>query len=138
MDHEHEEIAGKCMSAAYSGGMTFPEIVGTLQGAGFESYAVDFRRACAIYYLGDGDSVALQTERETVPIAETFDVAAVQAAIREAQNLVPGYTYRGFCEKVMRAGCVGYVVSFPGQRAVYSGRTAEALVEHFPRAMIMS
>lgn len=54
------------------------------------------------------------------------------AAIREAQSLVPGYTYRGFCAKARAAGCAGYIVSFLGRRAVYFGRTAETLTEPFP------
>jgi len=34
---------------------------------------------------------------------------------------------------VVAAGCTGYLVSFPGQRAVYFGRTGETHVEHFPQ-----
>jgi uncharacterized protein YbcV (DUF1398 family) len=133
MNQNREKIARTCMQASYSGEMSFPEIVGTLEKAGFESYAVDFRRATAVYYCPDGDAVALATEAHDIAISSTFDIASVHAAIREAQQSAPGYTYRGFCEKVMRAGCVGYVVSFPGRRAVYSGRTAEMHVEHFPQ-----
>src|ERR1700759_54488 len=33
-----------------------------------------------------------------------------------------GYTYKGSCKKAVTAGCAGYVVSFPGRRAVYMGR----------------
>jgi uncharacterized protein YbcV (DUF1398 family) len=113
--------------------MTFPQIVGTLMQEGFESYSIDFRRSKAIYYRPDGDSVELPTHRLNVPIAESFDTAPIQAAIREAQQLVQGYTYEGFCRKVMDAGCVGYTVSFSGRRAVYYGRTAEVHVEQFPQ-----
>jgi hypothetical protein len=66
------------------------------------------------------------------PVASAFHPAGVQAAIREAQQMVPGYSYAGFCEKVASAGCAGYIVSFLGRRAVYFGRTAETLVERFP------
>ena len=113
--------------------MTFPQIVGTLIQDGFESYSIDYRRAKAIYYRPDGDSVELATHRFDVPVAETFSTAAIQAAIREAQQLAPGYTYAGFCRKVIDAGCAGYIVSFSGRRAVYFGRTAETHVEHFPQ-----
>jgi uncharacterized protein YbcV (DUF1398 family) len=112
--------------------MTFPQIVGTLMQEGFESYAIDYRRSKAIYYRPDGDSVELATHRLDTPVAETFDTAAIQAAIREAQQLAPGYTYEGFCRKVMDGGCAGYIVSFSGRRAVYFGRTAETHVELFP------
>jgi uncharacterized protein YbcV (DUF1398 family) len=113
--------------------MTFPQIVGTLMQEGFESYAIDFRRASATYYLPDGDSVVLPTHGGEAPIAAALDTVAVRAAIKEAQQLAPGYTYAGFCAKVMAAGCAGYIVSFTGRRAVYFGRTAETHVEHFPQ-----
>jgi uncharacterized protein YbcV (DUF1398 family) len=67
-----------------------------------------------------------------VPIAPSFDGSLVHAAIKEAQDLVPGYTYGGFCKKVAAAGCAGYIVSFSGRRVVYFGRTAETHVELFP------
>ena len=100
---------------------------------GFESYAIDFRRASATYYLPDGDSVVLPTHRSAMPIAGTLDAEAVQTAIMEAQQLVPGYSYAGFCAKIMAAGCASYIVSFAGRRAVYLGRRGEVHVEHFPR-----
>lgn len=74
----------------------------------------------------------MPTPRLPVPVAAAFDTAGVQAAIREAQQMVPGYTYPGFCRKVMAAGCAGCIVSFSGRRALYVGRTAETGVEDFP------
>lgn len=126
-------IAQTCLDGAENGSMTFPEIVGTLIKAGFESYVVDYRRSTATYYLPDGDSVVLPAHYGNTPIALTLDIAAVQSALKEAQQLVPGYTYAGFCRKVMAAGCAGYIVSFPGRRAVYFGRDAEIHVERFPQ-----
>lgn len=127
------EIAASCLRAAEDNAMSFPQIVATLMEAGFESYAIDFRRGTATYYLTSGDSVELPTSLEHGPVAPAFDTTTIQAAIKEAQRLAPGYTYRGFRQKVTAAGCAGYVVSFPGRRAVYFGRTAETHVEHFPR-----
>ena len=112
--------------------MTFPQIVGTLMAAGFEGYAVDFRRASAAYYLPSGDSVALPTHGDDLQVNASFDTAALRAAIREAQALSPGYSYKSFCRKAKGAGCAGYLVSFPGRRAVYFGRTGETHVELFP------
>jgi uncharacterized protein YbcV (DUF1398 family) len=126
-----KEVANACLRGAENNTMTFPEIVQTLMEAGFESYSIDFRRACAIYYLRNGQSVEHPTD-ESGFVAENFDVAAVREAIREAQKLVPGYSYNGFCKKVMKAGCAGYFVSFSGRRAVYMGRTADIHVEYFP------
>jgi uncharacterized protein YbcV (DUF1398 family) len=132
MIDQQKAIARSCLAGAEANAMTFPRIVETLMQAGFESYGIDFRRARAAYYLPDGESVELPTHRIAVPIAPNFDAPRLQAAIREAQHLVPGYTYRGFCEKAASAGCAGYIVSFPGRRALYFGRTAESHVEHFP------
>lgn len=132
MRDEQWAVAEKCLTGAINGAMDFPAIVGALTGAGFESYEVDFRRGEAVYFLSSGESVVLPIHRDDTDIGALFDVAAVQAAVGEAQANAPGYTYAGFCAKVKRAGCVSYIVSFPGRRAVYLGRTAEAHVEHFP------
>lgn len=131
-DDHKKSVARRCLEGAESNTMTFPQIVATLMEEGFESYTVDFRRTVATYYMPDGDSIELPMHRIDVPVAPTFDAAPIQAAIREAQQLVPGYTYKGFCKKVASAGCAGYIVSFSGRRALYLGRTAETHVEHFP------
>src|ERR1700722_3475371 len=124
MTPAQENAAKSCLLGAENDTMTFPVIVQTLIQAGFESYAIDYRRCRAIYYLPDGQSAEYPTH-PSGPVAERFDTGAIQVAIREAQQLVPGYTYKGFCQKVTKAGCAGYVVSFAGRRAVYIGRTAE-------------
>ncbi len=132
MDNHKRSVAKACCEGAEDNSMTFPQVVGRLMQEGFESYAVDFRRAIATYYASDGDSVDVRTHKIDVPVASVFDAKRVQAAIKEAQQLVPGYTYLGFCKKVTAAGCAGYVVSFLGRRALYIGRTAETHVEYFP------
>lgn len=132
MNDHQTTTARACLEAAKENTMAFPQIVGALIDAGFESYAIDFRRGIATYYLPDGDSIELPAHTVPAPIAPAFDTARVQAAIREAQQQVSGYTYRGFCERAVAAGCAGYVVSFSGRRALYIGRTAETHVEHFP------
>ncbi len=132
MDATKIAIAEACVNAAESGAKDFPQIVMMLADAGFESYCVDYRRGTATYYVPDGESVELAVPTVRGPIAKTFDADAIQAAIREAQTKAPGYTYLGFCEKVRAAGCASYTVSFLGQRAVYSGRSAETHVEYFP------
>ena len=82
--------------------------------------------------MPDGDLVEVPTHKIDDPVAPSFDAGHIQAAIKDAQQLVPGYTYRGFCKKIASAGCAGYIVSFSGRRALYIGRTAETHVEHFP------
>jgi uncharacterized protein YbcV (DUF1398 family) len=131
MDTKQQAIARQCLDGAENGTMTFPQMVGTLMAAGFDGYLVDLRLGQATYYLPDGEGLELPAHRSAV--AAEFDTAGVKAAIREAQGLVPGYTYTGFCDKVKRAGCAGYMVSFPGRRVLYFGRTAETHVEHFPQ-----
>lgn len=125
-------IARTCLEGAESGAMTFPQIVGALMNAGFDGYSVDLRTATATYYLKTGEAVTLDAVKPSAPVAERFDAEAVRAAIREAQALVPGYTYKGFCAKVAAAGCAGYLVSFPGKRVLYYGRTGETHTEYFP------
>jgi uncharacterized protein YbcV (DUF1398 family) len=131
-DHARR-VAKTCLDGAENNSISFPEIVGTLMQEGFEGYAVDFRRSIATYYLSNGDCVELSTHGIEVAVAPAFDADAIRAAIKEAQQQVPGYTYKGFCKTVALAGCAGYVVSFSGRRALYIGRTAETHVEHFPQ-----
>jgi len=132
METRLQTIARNCLDGAYANTMDFPEIVGTLMATGFEGYTVDYRRGTSIYYLADGDSIAFNNPPAEDHIAAGFDIPALQAAIRGAQTKAAGYTYKGFCNAVKAAGCAGYLVSFPGRRAVYFGRTAEVHVEHFP------
>ena len=131
MDALSVALAERCLRGAEDDTMTFPEIVRTLAEAGFEGYAVDFRALTATYYLRDGASAVLAI-RAAAAVSAGFDVAPIQAAIREAQALAPGYSYERFCRKVAAAGCAGYMVSFSGRRALYYGRTGEIHVELFP------
>ncbi len=133
MDTKQQATARQCLDGAENNTMTFPQIVGKLIEAGFDGYLVDLRLGQATYYLPGGEGLELPTHASTVAVSAQFDTGAVQAAIREAQALVPGYTYKSFCDKVKRAGCAGYLVSFPGRRVLYFGRTAENHVEHFPQ-----
>lgn len=131
MTPEQQLTAARCLAAAYDGTMAFPAIVATLHAAGFESYEVDFRRGTSTYFTAH-DHVALAIPHADAAIPARFDAAEVAEAVREAQRAAPGYTYAGFCARVKAAGCSGYTVSLLGRRVVYTGRTAEHHVEHFP------
>jgi len=133
MNDQQTATAKASLVAAYDGTMDFPAIVGALIAAGFEGYSVDYRRKVCAYYLPDGDSVELSLPPDDQTVASEFLGETVKAAIQEAQTGAAGYTYKGFCRKVKAAGCAGYIVSFPGRRVLYFGRTAETHVEHFPR-----
>jgi uncharacterized protein YbcV (DUF1398 family) len=127
-----KDVARATLEGSESGTMTFPQNVRMLTEAGFDAYAVDFRRSTRTYYMLGGEAVELETERTSTPVAERFDAAVIKEALREAQALVPGYTYKGFCAKVAGAGCAGYLVSFAGKRVLYYGRTGETHTEYFP------
>jgi uncharacterized protein YbcV (DUF1398 family) len=127
-----ETTARQCLEAAESNSMTFPQVVSTLMGAGFEGYSVDFRRGMIVYYTPTGETVEFSGPRPALPVAAQFDATVIKEAILEAQALVPGYTYKGFVTKVAGAGCAGYLVSFLGRRVLYFARSAETHVEHFP------
>lgn len=121
-----------CLQAAYSGSLGFPEIVGRLIEAGFESYAVDYRRNTQTFYLPDGESVVLDMPQPAGPVAKGFDARRLADLVLWAQSNAADYSFAGFSTLAKQAGCAGYIVSFLGRRVVYLGRTAETHVEHFP------
>lgn len=133
MDAGRTAIAQDCLRAAHDGSLSFPEIIEKLLEAGFEGYSVDYRRNSQIYYLPDGDNVELALPHADGSVAAAFDSAGVAALVRWAQANEPDYSYPAFCEKAKAAGCAGYLVSFPGRRVVYYGRTAETHIELFPQ-----
>jgi uncharacterized protein YbcV (DUF1398 family) len=132
MTKDWKDIARATLEGAEADTMTFPDSVKMLMQGGFDGYAVDFRRGTRTYYRPDGEALELQTARLSTPVAERFDAALVKDAIREAQQMVPGYSYKKFCAKVISAGCAGYIVSLLGKRVVYYGRTGEIHTEYFP------
>lgn len=132
MTKDWKEIAHMTLERSEADTMTFPEGVKMLMEGGFDGYAVDFRRGTRTYYLAGGEALELSAQRLSVPVAERFEAAVVRDAIREAQQMVPGYSYKKFCAKAMGAGCAGYLVSLLGKRVVYYGRTGEIHTEHFP------
>lgn len=133
MDAQQMTIAERCLNAAYDRTMAFPEIVGALIKAGFEGYAVDYRRNTTSYFLPDGDCVTLQNRPSEGMVAAQFDQSGVAAQIKWAQANPPEYCYAAFCKNVKALGCAGYLVSFLGRRVLYFGRTAETHVELFPQ-----
>ncbi|MFC5759305.1 DUF1398 family protein [Rhizobium sp. GCM10022189] len=132
MNAQQRVIAEDCTRASEEDRMSFPQILGLLSEAGIESYFADLRRGVKVYYLPAGETLEIATGAARPPVAETFDAAAVGAAVQWAQAAAADYSYKGFCGRVMAAGCMGYLVSLPGRRAVYFGRTGQTHVEHFP------
>ncbi|MGQ3030094.1 MAG: DUF1398 domain-containing protein [Ferrovibrionaceae bacterium] len=133
MDAQRTAIAETCLAGAYDGSLAFPDIIGMLIAAGFDGYAVDYRRNVTTYCLAEGGCVVLDNRPSDQPVAAAFDAAGLAAQIKWAQANPPDYSYSAFCRNVRALGCAGYLVSFPGRRVLYFGRTAETHVEHFPR-----
>jgi uncharacterized protein YbcV (DUF1398 family) len=133
MDAQRIAIARRCLDGAHDGSMSFPDIVGKLIESGFDGYVVDYRRDTTTYFLPDGDSIVLDTRRSGAAVAVAFDQPGIVAQIKWAQANPPDYSYAAFCANVKAMGCAGYVVSFPGRRVLYYGRTAETHTELFPQ-----
>ena len=121
----HEAARGSSESRLH-----FGQVIGLLVQAGVESYAVDYRAQRSTYYLPDGEALDLATAMPDVAIAQDFDAAALQAAIRGAQQGV--VMYPQFKQLSRRAGCVGYTVWIAGRHVSYFGRKGETHMERFP------
>jgi uncharacterized protein YbcV (DUF1398 family) len=132
MNTNVKSVVEECTKASGENRLNFPEQLKKLKEAGVEGYYTDLRRSIRIYYLPTGESIEIVAAEVGVNVAEAFDAKSVEAAVRQAQ--AGTITYKTFCEKVMVAGCSGYIVSLLGRRVVYFGRTAETHVELFPAA----
>lgn len=132
MPDEIKAILEDCSHGSAAGRLTFPQVIRNLLHAGVERYHADLQRAETTYYLPDGDSLCVRAHVVAQKPAEAFDPAGIEAALRAIQ--AKQISYLGFCEQIMKAGCVSYIVSLAGRRAVYYGRTGEVYVEPFPQA----
>lgn len=130
MDNHIKQIIEESVAAAYAGTRDFPTHVAAVAAHGIESYRVDFRQHASSYFLPSGDSHTIEMASSHVPIADAFDEDAVVTAIRNIQQ--GQIEYPEFVERIMRAGCVGYVVWIAGRHVSYFGRRGEMHVEHFP------
>ena len=125
-------VAEECTAGSDDGRLTFPQVVKKLIDAGVEQYHADLRRSEKTYYMPDNKSVVVASAAIAGSPARDFSSAAVETAVRAIQRDEIGYME--FCERIVAAGCVGYLVSIVGRRAVYFGRTCDNYVEPFPQA----
>lgn len=132
MKPEIINIVQECTDASDQERVTFPEVVMKLAQAGVERYHTDLLRAEKVYYLPSGESHRVEAHHVDATPAFEFSADRVEAAIRAIQQ--QKIQYREFCERIVSAGCVGYMVSLAGRRAVYYGRTGDSYVEPFPNA----
>lgn len=120
----------ECTAGSDEQRLTFPEVLGRLAAAGIERYRADLVRAEKVYYDADGRSYVTPAKPSRVAPTRIFSAADVDAAVRASQS--GAIKYNEFCNRIAAAGCVDYVVSLVGRRAVYYGRGGEAHVEPFP------
>ena len=99
---------------------------------GVESYFADYRARTTTYYLPDGQAHSVALHGSDIAIANGFNAAGVQAAVRGAQQ--GDVEYPEFLKLTKAAGCVGYIVWIAGRHVDYFGRRGEVHVEHFPSA----
>jgi uncharacterized protein YbcV (DUF1398 family) len=132
MQEHVTRIMQECTDASDQERIGFPEVVAKLMQAGVERYHADLLRAEKIYYLPSGESQRLPAAKVDATPAAIFAADGVAAAVRAIQQRK--IKYREFCGRIAQAGCVGYIVSLAGRRAVYYGRTGESYVEPFPSA----
>jgi uncharacterized protein YbcV (DUF1398 family) len=132
MTKDWKAIARATHEGSESGAVSFPQSIQMLMAAGFDGYLVDLRRATRTYYLSSGETAEFSSPPPSKPVGANFEAETIRQAIKEAQELKPGYTYQGFCAKIAAAGCAGYVVSLLGTRVLYFGRSGETHTEYFP------
>ena len=130
MDTQVQAVVRECSKASAEERITFPEVVAKLNQAGIERYHADLVRSEKTYFLPDGSSEVVPNSTISPVPADTFSADGVEAAVRAIQSGL--IQYKAFCERIAAAGCVGYMVSLAGRRAVYYGRTGETYVESFP------
>jgi uncharacterized protein YbcV (DUF1398 family) len=130
MSPQFREVVAECAAASDDETITFPDVVRTLMAVGVERYHADLVRGERTFFLPDGDNVAVSAHKLLAPPAAEFSGDGVAAALKAIQQ--GAIQYRTFCARIAEAGCVAYVVSLAGRRAVYYGRTGETYTEHFP------
>ena len=132
MDAHVKEVLKECTTGSDDGSLTFPQVVMKLMAAGVERYHADMCRAEKTYYMPNGESHVVPAVAASGHPAQAFSASGVDSAVRaiQAQTI----SYKEFCDRIVAAGCVDYIVSLVGRRAVYSGRTGENHVEPFPAA----
>jgi uncharacterized protein YbcV (DUF1398 family) len=128
---EHHDVAKTSFEGSEGNTLTVPDSVKLIANAGFKSYLVDYRSGTRTYHHSNGETFTFKGP--SYPPVDTFDADAVRTAIKEAQLLVPGYTYQGFCRKVTEiGGTAGYLVSVVGKRVLYFGANGDTYTERFP------
>ncbi|HLV67696.1 MAG TPA: hypothetical protein VKY73_17875 [Polyangiaceae bacterium] len=130
MNANVKRVIEESVASSYAGTRDFPTHVRAVAGQGVESYRVDFREHVSTYFLQNGESHTVNLPSHPVAIADGFDEPAVVAAIRSIQQ--GQIEYPEFIDRILRAGCVGYIVWLAGRHVAYFGRRGETHIEPFP------
>jgi len=131
MDTRTQDIMRECTARSDACNITFPEVVKKLIDAGVEQYHADLVRSEKTYYMPNGETLVTPAHHVTGRAPDDFSADGVSAAVSAVQQ--GKLDYAEFCRRIVAAGCVGYVVSLAGKRAIYSGRTGDCHVERFPQ-----
>jgi uncharacterized protein YbcV (DUF1398 family) len=130
MDKKVADVIDECTIGSDEERLSFPQVVMMLNEVGVERYHTDMQRAEKTYYMPNGESRVVPMK--AIKPAQAFSAAGVEAAVRAIQ--AGKIQYIEFCDRIAAAGCVDYVVSLAGRRAIYFGRTGDSHVEPFPAA----
>jgi uncharacterized protein YbcV (DUF1398 family) len=132
--HDRIAVMTDCKAQSLAGKIPFPEVIRRLHEAGVERYHVDLTRDETTYYLPCGESHVFATGGPREPIADAFDAAAVEGAVRAIRR--GEIIFPEFLRRIVAAGCVGYFTQIAGRRVQYAGRTNDMHVEPFPAAKV--
>lgn len=131
MDEATKNVAIEVTRASDEERRSFPEVVGMLVAAGVERYHMDLARSERTFYMPDGSSERIPTQKHPDAVGP-FAASEVDAAVRSVQR--GEIQYQEFCRRIAEAGCVGYHVFIAGKRVVYYGRNGDQHIEYFPGA----
>jgi uncharacterized protein YbcV (DUF1398 family) len=129
MDPRTLKVVHEATRASLEQRARFPQVVAMLRDAGIERYHADLVAGTRTYYSAAGAVATVAAGHPATP-ASTFHGAVVEAAVHATQR--DEIQYLEFCDRIAAAGCVGYLVSLAGARALYYGRTGDFHVERFP------
>lgn len=130
MNTHIQNTINEAAEGSSNGRLHFGQVVALLAQAGVESYHADYRAGRTTYYLPDGSTQEVPLGPLLADIPPAFDAAAIQAAIRGAQQ--GRVMYPEFKKLSQAGGCVGYTVWITGRHVTYFGRKGETHVERFP------
>lgn len=130
MSSNAQQLIQQTFTDSNAGRMHFGNVIGQLMEAGVESYTVDYRSHQTTYHLLNDETLVLAMQDSGDPVGADFSAAAVQAAIKGAQQGT--VMYPEFKQLSMLAGCTGYTVWIAGRHVTYWGRKGETHVEQFP------